>query len=75
VDREQDSLRVASARLGRRAQVGGGLATIIGVLLLAVTRRAAPGAGVDVHQMALIFIAFGIFLAAAGSFARWYYLR
>jgi Kef-type K+ transport system membrane component KefB len=75
VDREQDSLRVASARLGRKAQVGGGLAMIIGVILLAGTPRAAPGAGVDVHQMALIFIAFGIFLAAAGCFARWYYLR
>jgi hypothetical protein len=75
VDREQESLRVASARLGRKAQVGGLLATFIGVLLLVGTPRAAPGAGVDVHQMALIFIAIGIFLAAAGSFARWYYLR
>lgn len=75
VDREQERARVASARLGRRAQVGGGLAMIIGVILLAVTARAVPGAGVDIHQMALIFIAFGIFLAAAGCFARWYYLR
>jgi hypothetical protein len=75
VDREQESLRVASARLGRKAQVGGGLAAFIGVLLLVGTPRAAPGVPVDVHQMALLFIAFGIFLAAAGSFARWYYLR
>ena len=75
MDPEQESLRAASARLGRKAQVGGLLAAFIGVLLLVGTPRAAPGAPVDVQKMALLFIAIGIFLAAAGSFARWYYLR
>lgn len=60
--------------LGRRSQVGGGLAAFIGLLLLVFTPAAPPGAPVDVHKMAMAFIAIGLFLVAVGTWARWYYL-
>jgi hypothetical protein len=72
---EPSSASNPAAQLGRRSQVGGGLAVFLGVLLLLATPRAAAGAPVNVHQMAVVFIAIGIFAAAAGTLARWYYLR
>ena len=58
--------------LGRRAQVGGGVAVFLGVLLLVA---AGPGAGgpVDLHKMAVLFVVIGAVLFLAGTFARWYY--
>ncbi len=75
MDPEPKSLKNPSAQLGRRSQVGGALAIFLGALLLLATPRAAPGAPVDIHQMAIVFVAIGIFAAAAGALARWYYLR
>ncbi len=69
------SWRLARNRLGRKAQVGGGLAAFIGLALLVLTPPAPPGAAMDLHQMATIFIVIGICLLASGSFARWYYLE
>jgi hypothetical protein len=60
--------------LGRRSQVGGALAAFVGVLLLLAAPAAPPGAPIDVHKMAMVFIAIGSFAAAVGTFARWYYL-
>jgi hypothetical protein len=73
-DPESESLRLAKTRLGRKAQVGGGVAAFVGVLLLVATPSTAPGAPIDLHRMAAIFIAIGAFLFAAGTFGRWYYL-
>jgi hypothetical protein len=74
VDPESESLKLAKSRLGRRPQIGGGLAVFLGVLLLVATPPAPPGAPVDVHQMAIISIVVGVFLIAVGTLARWYYL-
>jgi hypothetical protein len=60
--------------LGRRAQVGGGLAAFIGVLLLLFTPSVPPGAPLELHKMALTFIVIGVVAVAVGTLARWYYL-
>jgi hypothetical protein len=60
--------------LGRKAQAGGGIAVLIGVLLLYSLPAATPGSPLDGHQMARVFIGFGIFLVAAGTIARWLFL-
>ena len=74
MDPESESLKLAKSRLGRRTQIGGGLGAFLGMLLLVATPPAPPGAPMDVHQMAMAFIVVGVFLAAVGTFARWYYL-
>jgi len=74
VDPETENLKPAKSRLGRRSQVGGGLAVFLGVLMLVATPPAPPGAPVDIHQMAMLFIAIGVLGVAAGTLARWYYL-
>jgi hypothetical protein len=60
--------------IGRRSQIGGGLAVFIGLLLLLFTPSAPPGAPLDLHRMAIAFIVVGVLLAAIGTLARWYYL-
>jgi hypothetical protein len=74
MDPESESLKLAKSRLGRRTQIGGGLGIFLGMLLLVATPPAPPGAPMDIHQMAMVFIVVGVFLAAVGTFARWYYL-
>jgi hypothetical protein len=74
MDPEPESLKDAKSSLGRRSQVGGGIAAFIGLLLHVATPPAPPGAVVNVHQMAMIFIVVGVLLAAVGTLARWYYL-
>jgi hypothetical protein len=64
----------AANPLGRKTQVGGGLAVLIGVLLFYSLPAAVPGSPLDGHQMARVFIGFGIFLVAAGTIARWLFL-
>jgi hypothetical protein len=75
LDPESDSPDLSMSSLGRRSQVGGAIAAFIGVLLLVVTPPAPPGAPVNIHQMAMLFIAIGAFCVAAGTLARWYYLK
>jgi len=75
VNSESDNLKLTRIGLGRRSQIGGGLATFLGLLLLVATPAAPPGAPVNVHQMAAIFIVVGVFGIAAGTLARWYYLN
>ncbi len=60
--------------LGKRAQIGGGLAAFIGVLLLVFTSPASVRTPVDLDKMAMAFIAIGVFLVAVGTLSRWYYL-
>ena len=60
--------------LGRRSQVGGGLAAFIGVLLLLFTPAAPPGTPVDLHKLAMAFLVVGVLGVAVGTWARWYYL-
>jgi hypothetical protein len=69
---ESQSLRLAKSRLGRRAQVGGGLAVFIGLIWLMFVSPAPPGALVDWHRGGLAFLAVGIFGLAIGTFGRWY---
>ena len=71
---ESESLRLAKNRLGRRSQVGGGLAALIGILWLVFVPSAPPGAPVDLHRGGLAFLVVGIFGLAAGTLGRWYYL-
>jgi hypothetical protein len=75
MDPESDGPDLTKSSLGRRSQVGGGIAVLIGVLVLLATPPAPPGAPVNVHQMAMLFIAIGAFCFAAGTLARWYYLK
>src|ERR1700722_9973377 len=75
MDRESQGTKVAAARLGRKAQIGGSLAAFIGILLIVATRSAPANAPIDVHRMAATFIAIGVGLAATGTFARWYCLK
>jgi hypothetical protein len=55
---------------GRRLQVGGALATGIGVLLLIFLHAPAPGAPVDVHRIGWAFLVVGIFCLVAGTVGR-----
>jgi uncharacterized membrane protein YczE len=71
---ESDSESLAKDRLGRKPQVGGGLAVFIGVLLLLFFPSVPLGAPLNLHQMAIIFILIGASLIAVGTFARLYYL-
>jgi len=71
---ESDSDRLARSRLGRKPQVGGGISVFLGVLLLVFLPSASPGSGLDLHQMAKVFIVIGVFLIVVGTLARWYYL-
>ena len=70
---ESDSQRLARSRLGRKAQVGGGIAAFIGILLL-VFVPAVPAGKPDIHQMAKVFIVIGLSLVAVGTLSRWYFL-
>ena len=70
---ESDSERLARSRLGRNAQVGGGIAAFIGILLH-VFVPAVPAGKPDVNQMAKIFIGIGLSLIAVGTLSRWYFL-
>jgi hypothetical protein len=71
---ESGSLRLAKSPLGRRAQVGGGLAVFIGLLWLGLVPPAPPGILVDLHRGWMAFVVVGIFGLAVGTFGRWYYL-
>jgi hypothetical protein len=71
---ESESLRLAKSRLGRRSQVGGALATLIGALWLVFVPPAPPGAPVDLRRGGLAFLVVGIFGLAVGTLGRWYYL-
>jgi hypothetical protein len=44
------------------------------VLLLLFFPSVPPGAPLNLHQMAIIFILIGVPLIGVGTFARWYYL-
>jgi hypothetical protein len=57
---------------GMKAQVGGGLAVLLGLLLLVFFPEQPSGATPDLHSMARISIGIGVLLIAAGSAARWY---
>jgi hypothetical protein len=70
-DPERDG--VSSNRPGRRAQVGGGIAVFLGVLLLLFFPSRRLGAALDLQGMARIFVVVGVLLFGVGTFARWYY--
>lgn len=70
-----DSSELSPYPVGMKAQVGGGLAVFIGVLLLVFTPSVPPHPGLDIHQMARVFIGIGVFLLALGTLARRYYTR
>jgi hypothetical protein len=71
---EPESLRLARSQLGRKPQVAGALVIFIGALLFLFTAPAEPGAVVDLHKLAVLFLVIGAFLFAFGTLARWYYL-
>jgi hypothetical protein len=64
--------RIGRGRIsnGMKAQVGGGLAIFVGVMLLVFASVRTPGPGLDIHEMAKVFIGFGIFLLLAGTMGR-----
>ncbi len=67
------ALREVKSRLGRHAQVGGGIALFIGVLLR-ITGGPASGSRDVIHKMPLAFVMIGVFLLVVGTLARWFYL-
>ena len=70
-DQDQlDSVNGGRSLPGRRAQAGGGIALFIGLLLLFFFPQVPRGAGLDLHQMAKLFIAVGALLLALGTGAR-----
>jgi hypothetical protein len=60
--------------VGMRAQVGGGLAIFIGVVLFVFYPHVAADAPINLHQMAGLFIGIGILLLAIGTLARMFFL-
>jgi hypothetical protein len=70
-DPERDEPEISPP--GRRAQVGGGIAVFLGVLLLLFLPSGRPGAALDLQGMARIFVVIGVLLFAVGTWARWYY--
>jgi len=55
---------------GRRLQIGGALATGIGILLLIFLHAPPPGSPVDVHKIGWAFLFVGIFCLVAGTVGR-----
>jgi hypothetical protein len=53
--------------LGRKAQVGGSIAVLIGVLLRLFGPSATPGVPLNPHGLAYLFIGLGIFLILVGT--------
>jgi hypothetical protein len=66
----EDAESTRGSKVGRKAQVGGGIATLMGVLLLVFGPSATPGGPLNPHQMAYVFIGLGIFLVVVGTIAR-----
>jgi hypothetical protein len=60
-------------RLGRKPQLAGGVTMLMGVGVL-VSVGPQTGNPVNLHKLAYAFILIGVFLLAAGTLARWYYL-
>jgi hypothetical protein len=69
-DEELASEKLSRSRVGRKAQAGGGIAVLMGLLLLYALPPAQPGAHLDAHPLAKLFIGIGVFLFAAGTLAR-----
>lgn len=65
-----DSDSTQGSKVGRKAQVGGGIAILMGVLLLVFGPSATPGVPLNPHGLAHLFIGFGIFLVLVGTIAR-----
>lgn len=71
---ESDSARLARSRLGRKPQVGGGIAVFLGILLLVFLPPQPHGSPLNPHQLAIVLIVIGVLLLAVGTLARWFYL-
>jgi hypothetical protein len=69
-DERLESAKLARSRAGRKAQVGGGIAVFLGVLLLFALPPVEPGSPVNLHSMADLFIGIGVGLIAVGTLAR-----
>ncbi len=67
------SMSEVKSRTGRKAQVGGGMVLLLGVLLLATLGPDTKTPG-DPHKLALAFVMIGLFLLIAGTIGRWFYL-
>ena len=72
---EPESLRRAKTRLGRKPQVGGALAILIGVLMWFATPAGHPGDPINLHHLAALFLIVGAALLVVGTVFRWFYLR
>ena len=66
------TLHAVKTRLARKAQVGGGIVIVFGVLL------GRSGINTDdpslTHRSGIALIVLGALLVLAGTFARWFYL-
>ena len=71
---EPGRLRRAKTRLGRKPQVGGALAILIGVLVWFATPPASPGDPISLHHLAALFLIIGLALLVTGTLVRWFYL-
>lgn len=59
-------------RVGERAQIGGAICTLIGILLRWLGPHPVPEVPLDPHQFAYVIIGMGVCLLAGGSLARWF---
>jgi hypothetical protein len=59
-------------RVGERAQIGGGICALIGILLRWLGPHPVPEVPIDPHQFAYVIIGMGVCLLVGGTLARWF---
>ncbi len=57
-------------RVGERAQIGGSICTLIGILLRWLGPGPVPEVPIDPHQFAYVIIGMGVCMLAGGTLAR-----
>lgn len=59
-----------SGSIGNKALAGGAIAAFLGILLLVLGPSPTPGVPLNPHQLAYLFLGFGVLLIV-GVIARW----
>jgi hypothetical protein len=69
-DEDLNSDRLSRRPVGLKAQVGGGIAMFLGMLLFVFFPNVPPDAAINLHQMAQLFIVLGGFAFGFGTLVR-----
>ncbi len=59
-------------RVGARAQVGGAIFTLLGILLLWLGPGPVPEVPIDPHRFGYAILGMGVCLLIGGTLARWF---